>query len=116
MGWLFRKRLRLGKFVSINLSKSGVGLSVGPPGAKLSVNPKRARVQVGIPGTGVGYRKDVSLGPAHTPPPPHADEAATPELGDQPLPARGVSVSWLLLVVLIVGLLLGVLLARGLFR
>ena len=61
MGFLFRKRLRLGKFLSLNVSKSGLGLSVGPPGAKFSVNPKRARVQLGIPGTGLGYRRDVSL-------------------------------------------------------
>lgn len=67
MGLLFRKQLRLGKFLSLNLSKSGVGLSVGPPGAKVSVNPKRARMQVGIPGTGIGYRKDVSLHGEQTP-------------------------------------------------
>lgn len=61
MGLLFRKRLRLSQWLSLNLSKSGLGLSVGPPGAKLSVNQKRARVQLGLPGTGIGYRKDMSL-------------------------------------------------------
>jgi hypothetical protein len=61
MGLLFRKRLRLSKWLSLNVSKSGLGLSVGPPGAKLSVNPKRARMQIGIPGTGIGYRRDVSM-------------------------------------------------------
>ena len=114
MGLLFRKRLRLGKFISINVSKSGVGLSVGPPGAKVSVNPKRARVQVGIPGTGIGYRKDVSLGSAHTS--PKADDSTKAEPGDEAPQARGISVSWLLLAVLIVGLTLGFFLARVLFR
>ena len=61
MGFLIRRHLRLSKWLSLNLSKSGVGLSLGRPGAKLSVNPKRARVQLGIPGTGIGYRRDVSL-------------------------------------------------------
>lgn len=61
MGLLFRKRLRLSKWLSLNLSKSGLGLSVGPPGAKVSVNQKRARMQLGIPGTGLGYRRDVSM-------------------------------------------------------
>jgi hypothetical protein len=61
MGLLFRKHLRLSKWLSLNLSKSGLGLSVGPPGAKLSVNQKRARVQLGVPGTGLGYRRDMSL-------------------------------------------------------
>ena len=68
MGLLFRKQLRLSKWLSLNLSKSGVGLSLGPPGAKLSVNPKRARVQLGIPGTGIGYRKDMSLSQEPTAP------------------------------------------------
>ncbi len=44
-------------------------------------------LEVGIPGTGVGYRKDVSLGAAYSL--PQAHEAATPELGDQPMPAHG---------------------------
>ena len=61
MGLLYRKRFRLSKWLSLNLSKSGLGLSVGPPGAKLSMNQKRARMQLGIPGTGVGYRREVSM-------------------------------------------------------
>ena len=62
MGNLFRKRIGLGKFFALNLSKSGIGLSIGPRGAKFSINPKRARVQLGIPGTGIGYRQDYSVG------------------------------------------------------
>jgi len=74
MGLLFRKRLRLSKWLSLNVSKSGLGLSVGPPGAKLSVNPKRARIQLGIPGTGLGYRRDVSMPKEQdTPPLPERD-------------------------------------------
>lgn len=70
MGLLFRKRFRLSKWLSLNVSKSGLGLSVGPPGAKLSLNPKRARMQLGIPGTGLGYRRDVSLPQEGEPPTP----------------------------------------------
>ena len=84
MGLLFRKRLRLSKWLSVNVSKSGLGLSVGPPGAKISVNPKRARVQLGIPGTGLGYRKDMSL--------PQQERPTTP--------ARHHAGRWILLGVL----------------
>lgn len=94
MGFLFRKRLRLSKWLSLNVSKSGLGLSVGPPGAKLSLNPKRARVQVGIPGTGIGYRRDVSM----------------PQEGGEPsTPTRRHTHAWL-----IVGLLLALLLVIAL--
>jgi len=86
MGILIRKRFRLSKWLSLNLSKSGVGLSVGPPGAKLSMNPRRARVQLGIPGTGLGYRKDMSLA---------QDPTATPTRRSWPW-------VWLLLIGLLV--------------
>ncbi len=76
-----------------------------PEGPRLGKIFQVVTLEVGIPGTGVGYRKDVSLGAAYSP--PQAHEAATPELGDQPLSARCISVLWLLLRVL---------LARGLFR
>jgi hypothetical protein len=112
MGLLFRKRLRLGKFLSINLSKSGVGLSVGPPGAKLSLNPRRARMQIGIPGTGIGYRRDVSL-TSHQEP-AHAEPPVQPETPEEAPPAPHVSIPWF--AVFIIGLLLGLVLARVLFR
>ena len=106
MGLLFRKRLRLGKFLSVNLSKSGIDLSVGPTGAKLSLNPKRARMQVGIPGTGIGYRRDVSLTSAHDATPP--DSASRPEVvAQEGQPVPHLSISWLILGILLVGLLLG---------
>jgi len=95
MGLLFRKRFRLSKFLSINLSKSGVGLSVGPPGAKLSVNPKRARMQLGIPGTGLGYRRDVSL----------PKEQATPSIPEQGASRHRVGL-WLLAAVALIMLTL----------
>lgn len=91
MGFLFRKQLRLGRFFSLNLSKSGVGLSIGPPGAKVSINPKRARMQVGIPGTGIGYRRDVSL----------------PQEGGEPsAPTRRHGRAWLIVGLLALGFLI----------
>ena len=57
MGWNFRKSLRFGLF-RINLSKSGVGYSVGLPGYRLGKDAKgRSYQQMSIPGTGI-YRRD----------------------------------------------------------
>lgn len=43
MGLTFRKSIRLGKNVKLNLSKSGPSLSVGPKGAKLNINKNGVR-------------------------------------------------------------------------
>lgn len=48
MGWSFRKSLSLGGLFRLNLSKGGVGVSVGVKGARVSIDPKgRAAVTVG---------------------------------------------------------------------
>lgn len=61
MGLNFRKSIKICKGVSLNLSKSGVGVSVGTKGARASVNTSgRSSVRVGIPGTGISY--STSLG------------------------------------------------------
>jgi hypothetical protein len=57
MGWNLRRSLRFGPF-RINLSKSGVGYSVGLPGYRLGKDAKgRPYQQMSIPGTGI-YRRD----------------------------------------------------------
>jgi hypothetical protein len=57
MGWNFRRSLRLGP-LKINLSKSGVGYSVGLPGVRLGTDAKGRKYQsLNIPGTGI-YRRD----------------------------------------------------------
>ena len=62
MGLVFRKSIKLLKGVNLNLSKSGVGLSVGTKGARVSINSKgQGNASIGIPGTGVYYRKRISL-------------------------------------------------------
>lgn len=58
MGLNFRKRIRLGKFINLNLGKKGAGFSVGIPGARFSVNSQgRKQASIGIPGTGLSYTK-----------------------------------------------------------
>lgn len=60
MGIRFRKSIQFGP-LRINLSKSGIGWSVGGKGARFT---KKAgggyRTTVGVPGTGVSYVKDYS--------------------------------------------------------
>jgi hypothetical protein len=59
MGFRFRRSIRLGSGLRLNVSKSGVSTSIGRPGATVNVGPRGASTTVGIPGTGVSYRTDV---------------------------------------------------------
>jgi tetratricopeptide (TPR) repeat protein len=55
------KSVKLGKGVRLNLSKTGVGLSAGVKGARYSVHSSgRRTTSVGVPGSGVSYRKTTS--------------------------------------------------------
>jgi hypothetical protein len=57
MGWNWRRSLRFGP-LKINLSKSGVGYSVGIRGARLGTDAKGRKYQsLNLPGTGI-YRRD----------------------------------------------------------
>ena len=61
MGLRFRKSIKLGKGVKLNLGKKGVGLSFGTKGARVSLNSSgRKTATFGIPGTGLSY--STSLG------------------------------------------------------
>src|SRR4051812_19311987 len=59
MGFRYYKRVNLGGGFHLNFSKTGVGVSAGVPGARYSVHPSGRTVKtVGLPGTGMYYRKD----------------------------------------------------------
>jgi len=59
MGFRLYKSVKLGKGVRLNLSKTGVGISAGVRGARYSVHSSGRTVRtLGVPGTGVYYRKD----------------------------------------------------------
>ena len=56
MGFYYRKSVSVGPF-RVNVSKSGVGYSVGGPGFRTGVSARGKRYSTySIPGTGVGYR------------------------------------------------------------
>ncbi|MFM8717863.1 MAG: DUF4236 domain-containing protein [Spartobacteria bacterium] len=57
MGFYYRKSVNLGPF-RVNLSKSGVGYSVGGRGFRVGTTSRgRKYTSFGIPGTGIAYRK-----------------------------------------------------------
>ena len=58
MGFRFRKSIKFGG-VRINLSKSGIGYSVGTKGARITKTAKgTTRTTLSIPGTGISYVKE----------------------------------------------------------
>jgi tetratricopeptide (TPR) repeat protein len=62
MGFRLQRSIRLGKFVRLNISKSGVGVSMGVPGLRISTGPRGANFSAGIPGTGLSYRQKLGGG------------------------------------------------------
>ncbi len=60
MGWSYRKSLRKGPF-RINLSRKGVGHSVGTRGARYTRSADgRREMTFRIPGTGLSWRRPLS--------------------------------------------------------
>lgn len=55
MGFRFRKRIKLLSGITLNVSRSGVSASVGPPGANMNIGKKGVTGTVGVPGTGASY-------------------------------------------------------------
>lgn len=60
MGLRFRKSINIGP-LRINLSKSGVGFSVGTKGFRVGRSAKgKTTATVSLPGTGLSYQQDLS--------------------------------------------------------
>ena len=58
MGLRFQRRIKVLPGVRINLSKSGVGLSVGGRGAHIGITARGQRyTSIGMPGTGLSWRE-----------------------------------------------------------
>lgn len=56
MGFRLRKSINLGHGVRVNLSKSGIGYSVGVPGLRITKTAKgHVRTTASVPGTGISY-------------------------------------------------------------
>ena len=58
MGLRFQRRIKILPGVRINLSKSGVGFSVGGRGAHIGITARGQRyTSVGLPGSGLSWRE-----------------------------------------------------------
>jgi hypothetical protein len=64
MSLRFRKSIRLGKFLRLNLGKSGIGISAGIKGAHIGLGSRGPYVSAGIPGTGLSVQKQLGKGAA----------------------------------------------------
>lgn len=63
MGLRFRKTIKLGKFLKLNINKGSISLSAGVKGAHVTVNNKgKKTASVGIPGSGLSYSKVLDSG------------------------------------------------------
>ena len=62
MGFFYRKSIKLGPF-RVNVSKSGVGYSIGGAGLRTGVSSRGRRYTTfNLPGTGIGYRTNSGAG------------------------------------------------------
>jgi hypothetical protein len=59
MSWRYQKRIRVLPGVHLNLSKSGIGVSIGGRGLHVGWTARGRRyVSLGVPGTGLIWRED----------------------------------------------------------
>lgn len=93
MGFRFYRSIRLGKFVRLNISKSGIGFSAGIPGLGITTGPRGTQFYAGLPGTGLSYRKIIS---SATPKKDIPRQAVAPQATEPPqleLPSPGLFAS-----------------------
>lgn len=85
MGFRFRRSIRLGKGLRINLSKTGASMSIGRPGATVNVGPRGTSATAGVPGSGFSYRFQnrarTAVGPAGSTGSPGASGTPSAALG-----------------------------------
>ncbi|GGE31286.1 hypothetical protein GCM10011391_07450 [Pullulanibacillus camelliae] len=60
MGFGFRKSIKLGGGMRLNVGKRGIGVSAGVKGFRVSTGPSGTRMRSTIPGTGIYYEKRLS--------------------------------------------------------
>ena len=92
-GWhtRFWRRVKIAPGLTINLSKSGASLSVGPRGSKVTFGRRGVRETIGLPGTGLYTSRQLSNTPTRDrprEPQPATPPAPVPNVL-QPLPAAG---------------------------
>ncbi len=100
MGLRFRKSISLGKFLRLNLSKSGVSVGVGPRGLNVNFGPRGVRRTAGLPGTGLNYQ-DMKQWPKST------ETAPSPNSGVESSSGFGWKILGLIVLVIAIAVYLG---------
>ena len=96
MSFRFQRRIKILPGLRLNVSKTGISWTVGTRGASVTARDGKLTGNVGVPGTGLSYRKRIDL------PDAGGDESPVPE------PANRTGV--LLIIVFVVGVLVGLVL------
>src|SRR5262245_41166437 len=60
-GFQFRKSIKVLPGVRFNISKSGIGLSLGPKGAHVTTGPRGTELHLDLPGSGAYFRRKIDL-------------------------------------------------------
>lgn len=60
MGFRFRKTIKIFPGVHLNISKTGVSLSIGGAPITFNFGRGRSRVTGSLPGTGMSYQQDLN--------------------------------------------------------
>lgn len=99
MGFRYRKSINLGS-VRVNLSKSGVGYSVGTKGLRVTKKATGGtRTTVSVPGTGISHVSETSKRSVQTKR-PHSSPTQDPDDGP-------IGMQMLLVVLIVLGLIVG---------
>ncbi len=107
MGFRFQKRISLLPGIRLNLSKSGVSVTVGKPGLSVNLGKDGTSGSVGLPGTGLSYREKIGEAPT-----PAQDKATNqPEQSVQASSSGEGTWKWLFFAAVVVIVVL--LAARG---
>jgi len=97
MSFRFQRRIKILPGLRLNVSKTGISLTVGTRGASVNARDGKLTGNVGLPGTGLSYRKRLDL------------SDSDPTIQDPQTPHQPSSTpSWLLLaIVLAIGIFIG---------
>jgi hypothetical protein len=94
MGFRLQKRIKIFKGLTLNLSKTGTSWSIGGRGASINIRGKKTTGNIGIPGTGISYRRRLDGQSA-----PEAQYI--PDTPDRRKGRSGRVIIWLLLLVVL---------------
>ena len=97
MSFRFQRRIKILPGLRLNVSKTGISWTVGTRGASVTARDGKLTGNVGLPGTGLSYRKRLDL-------PDSEPDAEYPQTPHQP----SGTPSWILLaIVLAIGIFIG---------